>query len=798
MTDKVFLLEDIASWTQDNSSVLIPAIQRGLVWKPRQVELLWDSILRGFPIGSFMLSDISDNPDHYYLMDGQQRFNAISLGYEINENPNAVLWLDIDSQSLDNVKTSRRYLVRVTTSAHPWGFSKNDECTPLNTDDRRKALYLYNLEGSIYNNDFSLKTTWPYKAGKPIPLHIFTSASIESREAFLKDIKHNIENSDFVYLQNLTQSGQITEEDWTYIREKIYDVFSYVKKYQVHCNHLSLEVLDEEAKQNTEDKSNLEILFERINVNGTRISNEDLAYSSIKAYWPEIRDINDELASRYMAPARLAMLSFRLSLTNCWAEKLQDSISLKQIRSLSTEQDKKEEISKLYTGGNLKQILNTVDRWIGVTDEGNLRTPSILRTLIAHKCSELYLLLMYWAKQSIERPEFFHLTDFEVRAIAFTIRWWSNNANAVIKEIMVRTSRERNINIEVVKTGIGRSMHDCNLLHIYSPTEVSQFFRIEKSPKWRVYSQQAGPWWEFFWRLRDGYWVDVPSEMLIYAEREYINSHFSNYDPARQDMWESYNRPWDFDHIIAQNRINNRQGEYREYDQFWLNSIGNIAAISFESNRSKSDSTSDYEEYESNAESLLFDPIVKELTDYQITYNAEQSYKYASSSFARLIKIYERVYEMIAPAVECIPLSSTVSQRKQLFNAICEQVPNAKAYLVAGNNMEFEITRDQDWCRQWISVGVVVGNLYPCICWIADQNDGKPRDFEIGIRKAPGTQIIQEIKTKIENIEGLESYNKSSSDWWYAYNNKYNHIDSGELVKEIERLIVICNEANND
>ena len=153
---------------------------------------------------------------------------------------------------------------------------------------------------------------------------------------------------------------------------------------------------------------------------------------------------------------------------------------------------------------------------------------------------------------------------------------------------------------------------------------------------------------------------------------------------------------------------------------------------------------------------------------------------------------------MIAPAVECIPLSSTVSQRKQLFNAICEQVPNAKAYLVAGNNMEFEITRVQDWCRQWISVGVVVGNLYPCICWIADQNDGKPRDFEIGIRKAPGTQIIQEIKTKIENIEGLESYNKSSSDWWYAYNNKYNHIDSGELVKEIERLIVICNEANND
>ena len=38
-------LWQIASWTSDESEVLIPALQRGLVWKPRQVELLWDSIL---------------------------------------------------------------------------------------------------------------------------------------------------------------------------------------------------------------------------------------------------------------------------------------------------------------------------------------------------------------------------------------------------------------------------------------------------------------------------------------------------------------------------------------------------------------------------------------------------------------------------------------------------------------------------------------------------------------------------------------------------------------------------------
>ncbi len=36
----------------------IPSLQRGAVWKPQQVELLWDSILRGFPIGALVISKV--------------------------------------------------------------------------------------------------------------------------------------------------------------------------------------------------------------------------------------------------------------------------------------------------------------------------------------------------------------------------------------------------------------------------------------------------------------------------------------------------------------------------------------------------------------------------------------------------------------------------------------------------------------------------------------------------------------------------------------------------------------------
>ena len=47
--------EFVKSETTSKNKIDIPVFQRSLVWKPKQMELLWDSILRGFPIGSFTL-----------------------------------------------------------------------------------------------------------------------------------------------------------------------------------------------------------------------------------------------------------------------------------------------------------------------------------------------------------------------------------------------------------------------------------------------------------------------------------------------------------------------------------------------------------------------------------------------------------------------------------------------------------------------------------------------------------------------------------------------------------------------
>jgi len=89
---------------------LLPAIQREVVWKTKQIERLFDSLMRDYPIGSFLFwrverqrskdyqfyefirdyheqdnrhnpkADISGDDDIVAILDGQQRLTALYVG----------------------------------------------------------------------------------------------------------------------------------------------------------------------------------------------------------------------------------------------------------------------------------------------------------------------------------------------------------------------------------------------------------------------------------------------------------------------------------------------------------------------------------------------------------------------------------------------------------------------------------------------------------------------------------------------------------------------------------------------
>ena len=116
-----YTLEEIASWHESNT-VSLPTVQRGFVWRPFQIENLWDSILRGYPLGAFVL--YCDN-NNLQLLDGQQRATAISLGFA-NETFKESLkfysvFIDLESPSDED---SRKFIFRVITRSHPWGYNK--------------------------------------------------------------------------------------------------------------------------------------------------------------------------------------------------------------------------------------------------------------------------------------------------------------------------------------------------------------------------------------------------------------------------------------------------------------------------------------------------------------------------------------------------------------------------------------------------------------------------------------------------------------------------------------------------
>lgn len=331
------------------------------------------------------------------------------------------------------------------------------------------------------------------------------------------------------------------------------------------------------------------------------------------------------------------------------------------------------------------------------------------------------------------------------------------------------TQCSEKISVENIKKAIASAQRDCWILPVYSSNELYENYTHLRWQKGWDYSDAPcfAKWKHLFNRIawyNQGY---EAKEMLIYAEREYINSNFSLYDPARKDMWDTYNRPWDYDHITPQNWINKRGGKYRNFCKTWLGCIGNIAAIPYSVNRSKSD-CSDYSEYEKNRDFLLFDEQTKELTE-DITHQENMSNKFASVTFERFCKIYAKVYECISYVIDSPCLSDNLQERKNLMLAIKNSIPNSKIYFATEDMKDIEVGI-LDWSREWLGVGLELGEYFACFEWSAYREDGEIKGAEIGIRKKTSNlEIKQDYRDLISKHVNLFSGYEETKDnpWWY-------------------------------
>ena len=133
-------------------------------------------------------------------------------------------------------------------------------------------------------------------------------------------------------------------------------------------------------------------------------------------------------------------------------------------------------------------------------------------------------------------------------------------------------------------------------------------------------------------------------------------------------------------------------------------------------------------------------------------------------------------------------MSSNLTYRKQLFTKIINST-DAKAYFATEGEKEYEVKREQDWAREWIGVGVVLGDYYACLEWSAvkDEN-GNPTNVEIGIRKAPTSHITQERRDVIKNL-GLVAYQQEANNGWWYYWRDGSKLEEQEIIDEILRIV---------
>jgi len=283
----VLSLKDIALWGNGetntcNVNAEVPILKRGLVWDQSQIELLWDSILRGIPIGSFVVcrkTELIKNQSRHenathYLLDGQQRCNAITLGFTpflVENSDKPIIWLDLDTNAQNfHPSSTREFLIRITTLAHPFGFEKSDSSGKFSFGIIRENLASDEIKDDFAGEAYSRpkpNEIYPFIASCPVPLSVLLYSD---EPDFWDNVKFNLEKfEDSKWAKKAIEFIDGDKID----KEKILSAIQCVSDTKIIALNVPNYLLEpSNQERNNADNTgitNIEHLFQRLNRQGT-------------------------------------------------------------------------------------------------------------------------------------------------------------------------------------------------------------------------------------------------------------------------------------------------------------------------------------------------------------------------------------------------------------------------------------------------------------------------------------------------------------------------------------------------
>lgn len=723
-------LVDIAAWQfnylTDTPPAMIaglPSLQRGAVWKAGQVELLWDSILRGFPIGALVVCQKlegqgtrsgrhgkgwADAEVGYHLLDGQQRCNGIALGFadalaplEDGSMPPATLWLDLAPNMPKD--STRQFMLRMLTTAHPWGYTAADQAGYLSVPAIREAV-----NGG---KRLPIIKSIPHQSSVPVPFSWLVHASLIQRHA-----------GEAMWSAVLSRCAAVAPAGWAttaaeMIRKHLSGTVNrHLQRIEAGMRNaqalalVALQVpqtaLDEPSHQEEvgEKQSentrihHVEHLFHRLNSAGTELRGEELLFSLIKAYWPAIERSFDHLRDKNgiktmpMPQSRLALLGARAGLLSLSKTASAPALTISKIRALASDPAASAERNALSTylgifddgrdpaGSDLHLNLRQIDQWLLWDDsaENDLGIPAVLRSALAQDAPEVFLLLLRLAQKVRDDG-----TDSQqiaalrkpILGLVTVLHWFGLDLGVAVAALYPALLESEPLTAgsfsKVLEVCTGAREGRRSILNILTPDQMEllipavdaadttlhdwRFWTkiVASDPDPLVRAERENNEWQFMSRLL------YSKALLIYAQRNLFGLHFSDFDPSHVDIREGKNRPWDYDHLLTSDTLGGNPRTYREACKQWGWTIGNFRAWPLEENRSRRNELANASITTPEASQLSLIVDAEECDAFSLGWDDLESPQFAAgfmnAARSRMLRIYRHWYETLDVAALYAP-----------------------------------------------------------------------------------------------------------------------------------------------
>jgi hypothetical protein len=290
----------------DESKIYLPALQRKFVWGKRQIELLFDSLMRNYPFGTFLFWRLPrDSADSYvfyeFLKEYDERspFNRRKTGPFLSEEISGVL----DGQQ----RLSSLYigLMGTHTEKAPYKRTSNQSAY------ERMSLYLnllslpYQVDEeddvvSIEDRNFEFRFLSEESARTSVSRRVDSSEGTSEVDepmywmkvgqvlAWKAEPELDRIVNDFVTSPLTVSQKQAFETNKRFIRRGLDILHTRIHRDEL-INYFEV------AKDDLED---ILKIFVRVNSGGTVLSKTDLLFSTIVATWDEGRDQIEDLLKR--------------------------------------------------------------------------------------------------------------------------------------------------------------------------------------------------------------------------------------------------------------------------------------------------------------------------------------------------------------------------------------------------------------------------------------------------------------------------------------------------------------------